>query len=267
MMACQKCGSIIQDGLSICPVCRADLTIQSNYKKVENIVNNDNNSSKNQTVVIPSRKKSKVIYIVIVIVLIIAIFAFFLFNFFKFGKNQNNDAPKDINTVNKENVTTSSKTTTTTTTKKVEESIISGDKITVSGDNYTVPLGFEVRSSTETEMWDYYLIRVSADAMIGFKVIKEEVSLDVLLESMLSQYDLTKNNISCDKTLFEYEGIKYYKIVHVEEISKKESITHNELILEIDNNVYANVYLYNVDSYGEQNYMQTLFKFIKSRNN
>ncbi len=266
MMACQKCGSIIQDGLSICPVCRADLTIQSNYKKVENIVNNDNNSSKNQTVVIPSRKKSKVIYIVIVIVLILAIFAFFLFNFFKFGKNQNNDAPKDINTVNKENVTTSSKTT-TTTTKKVEESIISGDKITISGDNYTVPLGFEVRSGTETEMWDYYLIRVVADAMIGFKVIKEDVSLDVKLESMLSQYDLTKDSISCDKTLFEYEGIKYYKIVHIEEISKKESITHNELILEIDNNVYANIYLYNVDSYGEQNYMQTLFKFIKSRNN
>lgn len=266
-MACQKCGSIIQDGLSICPVCRADLTIQSNYKKVENIVNNDNNSSKNQTIVISSRKKSKVIYIVIVIVLVLGIFSFLLFNVLKFGNNQNNEAPKDINTVNKENVTTSSKTTTTTTTKKVEESIISGDKITVSGDNYTVPLGFEVRSSTETEMWDYYLIRVSADAMIGFKVIKEEVSLDVLLESMLSQYDLTKNNISCDKTLFEYEGIKYYKIVHVEEISKKESITHNELILEIDNNVYANVYLYNVDSYGEQNYMQTLFKFIKSRNN
>ncbi len=266
-MACQKCGSIIQDDLSICPVCRADLTIQSNYKKVENIVNNDNNSSKNQTIVISSRKKSKVIYIVIVIVLVLGIFSFLLFNVLKFGNNQNNEAPKDINTVNKENVTTSSKTTTTTTTKKVEESIISGDKITVSGDNYTVPLGFEVRSSTETEMWDYYLIRVSADAMIGFKVIKEEVSLDVLLESMLSQYDLTKNNISCDKTLFEYEGIKYYKIVHVEEISKKESITHNELILEIDNNVYANVYLYNVDSYGEQNYMQTLFKFIKSRNN
>lgn len=259
MMACQKCGSIIQDGLSICPVCRADLTIQSNYKKVENIVNNDNNSSKNQTVVISSRKKSKVIYIVIVIVLVLTIFSFLLFNSFKFGNNKNKEAPKDINTVNKENVTTSSKTT-TTTTKKVEESIISGDKITISGDNYTVPLGFEVRSSTETEMWDYYLIRVSADAMIGFKVIKEEVSLDVLLESMLSQYDLTKNNISCDKTLFEYEGIKYYKIVHVEEISKKESITHNELILEIDNNVYANVYLYNVDSYGEQNYMQTLFK-------
>ncbi len=248
------------------PVCRADLTIQSNYKKVENIVNNDNNSSKNQTVVISSRKKSKVIYIVIVIVLVLTIFSFLLFNSFKFGNNKNKEAPKDINTVNKENVTTSSKTT-TTTTKKVEESIISGDKITISGDNYTVPLGFEVRSSTETEMWDYYLIRVSADAMIGFKVIKEEVSLDVLLESMLSQYDLTKNNISCDKTLFEYEGIKYYKIVHVEEISKKESITHNELILEIDNNVYANVYLYNVDSYGEQNYMQTLFKFIKSRNN
>lgn len=267
MMACQKCGSIIQDGLSICPVCRADLTIQSNYKKVENIVNNDNNSSKNQTVVISSRKKSKVIYIVIAIVLVLGIFSFLLFNVLKFGNNQNNEAPKDINTVNKENVTTSSKTTTTTTTKKVEESIISGDKITVSGDNYTVPLGFEVRSSTETEMWDYYLIRVSADAMIGFKVIKEEVSLNVLLESMLSQYDLTKNSIFCDKTLFEYEGIKYYKIVHVEEISKKESITHNELILEIDNNVYANVYLYNVDSYGEQNYMQTLFKFIKSRNN
>ena len=189
-----------------------------------------------------------------------------MINFFKFGKNQNNDAPKDINTVNKENVTTSSKTT-TTTTKKVEESIISGDKITISGDNYTVPLGFEVRSGTETEMWDYYLIRVVADAMIGFKVIKEDVSLDVKLESMLSQYDLTKDSISCDKTLFEYEGIKYYKIVHIEEISKKESITHNELILEIDNNVYANIYLYNVDSYGEQNYMQTLFKFIKSRNN
>lgn len=267
MMACQKCGSIIQDGLSICPVCRADLTIQSNYKKVENIVNNDNNSSKNQTVVISSRKKSKVIYIVIVIVLVLTIFSFLLFNSFKFGNNKNKEAPKDINTVNKENVTTSSKTTTTTTTKKVEESIISGDKITISGDNYTVPLGFEVRSSTETEMWDYYLIRVSADAMIGFKVIKEEVSLDVLLESMLSQYDLTKNSIFCDKMLLEYEGIKYYKIVHVEEISKKESITHNELILEIDNNVYANVYLYNVDSYGEQNYMQTLFKFIKSRNN
>lgn len=267
MMACQKCGSIIQDGLSICPVCRADLTIQSNYKKVENIVNNDNNSSKNQTVVISSRKKSKVIYIVIAIVLVLGIFSFLLFNVLKFGNNQNNEAPKDINTVNKENVTTSSKKTTTTTTKKIEESIISGDKITISGDNYTVPLGFEVRSSTETEMWDYYLIRVSADAMIGFKVIKEEVSLNVLLESMLSQYDLTKNSIFCDKTLFEYEGIKYYKIVHVEEISKKESITHNELILEIDNNVYANVYLYNVDSYGEQNYMQTLFKFIKSRNN
>ena len=62
-MACQKCGSIIQDDLSICPVCRADLTIQSNYKKVENIVNNDNNSSKNQTVVIPSRKKSYLIFL------------------------------------------------------------------------------------------------------------------------------------------------------------------------------------------------------------
>ncbi len=262
-MVCPKCGSQIQDGLTNCPVCNEVLVVQNaNIQSLESA----NELSESPTVKSKyiSKYKNTIIGVVGVIVFIVIGYLVFLS-----PKNKEVNLDKDIPTINKEETTTSKKRGTTTTSKKIEEVenqvTESGEVVKIKSYSYTVPIGFQFKEKEEGEEYDYYLLRTKANALIGLTFIESEESLlDVYNKALLSYEE---KGIKTDTTSSEpkYEDYKYYRLSVYDQEDRKNVKLHTNLIIELASGEYVNVYLYEPVSYGEQNYYESLFKFLKSR--
>lgn len=268
-MACQKCGSIIQDGLSICPVCGADLTVQSTYKKVNEpeLKQVQENIS---APVIEKKGKNKLLIILVIVISIVAIvsvlFVSGIFNVFK-----SDDGLTDIKTVNDKVGTTTSSTTKKTTSKvnNDDESVKSGDNVLLNGMTFTVPLGFtfgKVLESEETKQYDYYLMRKESDALINMGLIESNISFEEVLSNVVADYEYdSEGEISTDNELKTYGKYKYYKLIRKEKLGRDKYKEHTIILMKIDENLYLKAYLYETVLFGEQNYLQVLTKFIDSK--
>lgn len=266
-MACKKCGAIIQDGLKICPVCGEDLS-----DDLTNDVQNQGTEIQNYEQIIAKRvnKKKYNIFVIIAIVIVAAIsIVGVLLLSGTISLNESNHSledGKDIKVVNKttEQETTKSSEVKTEDVSDANSESLNGDKVSVYGDNYTVPVGFNYKDETGS-LKNHYLIRPATGAIIGFDLVKnEELTLDTFLENVLNTYETKKLNIETSSIL-EKDGLKYYEILTKEEISKKETKEHVEVIVSLEDGVIFDAMMYDTTAFGYQNYMNVLFNFIKSR--
>lgn len=269
-MKCQKCGSELQNGMSVCPVCGSSLSLQSNYKKLENQVgqfsNNNVNSNQNNGGGPIKPKSNKGIVILIIFITIVAIVCVLFFSGV-LNRTDNDGGLKDVNTVN-EGVDTitkkTSKSTKTTTTTIATTNISSGDEVVLEGLTFTIPSGFEFGYSSSEETRKYYLLRKDANAMISFNI----KYLTKPLEEIFNDTKMLYQDSDTSTTLEEintYNEFKYYKIIHKEEINRNKFKEHIELIMQIDNELYINAYIIEPEIFGEQNYMQILTRFLASK--
>lgn len=273
-MACQKCGCIIQDGLSVCPVCGADLTVQSNYKRVDNKVNSNNVDSSNvittTTEVKVEKHKNKIVIALIIMVSLVAIAVLLVvsgvFNFSS-NKNTSDGELRDIKTVNDDSEVTS-KTTKITTTKTTSNSenntstIKGGESVVINDITFTVPNAYEFGYSNE-EQRDYYLIRRDANVVISFSFGTIDTSLEDIFNELVESYSNEKL-IEYTQELYNYKDYNYYRFVHKEEINRNKYKEHVEIIMQINDDTYVNAYMYEPVDFGEQNYIQTFTSFISS---
>lgn len=277
-MACQKCGSIIQNGLSVCPVCGADLTIQSNYKQNNNqqiVQTNSNNVSTNVTesVVVSEKKKNVVLIVIIILLSIVAIIGVLIVSgTVNFGESNNDNELKDIKTINEEKSTTTSSTTkkTTNTTSKVEKTINGGEDVTLHGLTFTIPNGFIFGPSDESEeekiKYDYYLMRKEADALINMGFILSNISYEEVLSNVIADYEYDSGDeVTTDEEIKTYNNYNYYKIIRKEKLSMGKYKEHTIILIKVDEGLYMRVSLYEPTIFGEQNYLQILTKFIDSK--
>ncbi len=276
-MACQKCGSIIQDGLSICPVCGADLTIQSNYIKnnseqsVQTYSNSVNNTVSEQAI-ISEKKRNVVLSVVIIFLSIIAILGVLIVTgTLNFGKFNDDGNEKDIKTVNEEKKTSSSTTKkTTNSTTKVEDTVNVGENVSIHGITFTIPNGFTFEpaklSDEEKIKYDYYLIRKEADALISLGFILSNISYEEVLSNVIADYEYDSGDeVSSDGEVKTYNNYNYYKIIRKEKLARGKYKEHTIVLIKVDEGVYLRAYLYEPDTFGEQNYLQILTKFIGSK--
>lgn len=265
-MVCPKCSSQIQDGLTNCPVCNEVLIVKSvnqevNLETLENVneikeqpINKANNISKYKNTIIGIAG--------LIIFIVIGYLVFFS------SSNKEVNLDKDIPTINKEETTTTSKKKTTTSSKQDETttSRISGGASVKIGDyEYIVPVGFEFREKEEDERFDYYIMRPQASVLIGLNFIRGAETLQDIYNRIMSSYEENHTTVDTTSEVLDYEGYKYYRLSISEQDSKKKIVLHTELIIEIENGLYLDVLLYEPVNYGEQNYFQSLFKFINSR--
>lgn len=276
-MACQKCGSIIQDGLSICPVCGADLTIQSNYIKnnsEQNVQTNSNNvdNTVSEQAVISEKKRNGVLSVVIIFLSIVAILGVLIVTgTLNFGKFNDDGNEKDIKTVNEEKKTSSSTTKkTTNTTSKVENTVNGGEDVSIHGITFTIPNGFTFESAKKSDeekiKYDYYLIRKEADALISLGFILSNISYEEVLSNVIADYEYDGGDeIYSDGEVKTYNNYNYYKIIRKEKLARGKYKEHTIILIKVDEGVYLRAYLYEPTAFGEQNYLQILTKFIDSK--
>lgn len=267
-MVCPKCGSQIQDGILNCSVCGFDLTgYNSNTIVEETEINNQTNeASDNLSSKINLKNKKSVILIAIVLIIIVC--SFFVFNKSSLFGNNQNSIDKDIPTINKEESTTTSKKKTTTSSKQDETTtsgISGGESVKIGDYEYIVPVGFEFREKESDEKFDYYLMRPQASVLIGLNFIRGAETLQDIYNKIMFSYEENHTTVDTTSEVLDYEGYKYYRLSISEQDSKKKIILHTELIIELENGLYLDALLYEPVNYGEQNYFQSLFKFINSR--
>lgn len=267
-MVCPKCGSQIQDGILTCSACGSDLTSYNSNIKIEDTKINNQTNEASDNLSSKINLKNKKSFILIVIVLIFMAGLFFVFNKSSFFGNNQNGIDKDIPTINKEETTTTSKKKTTTSSKQDEmttSGISGGASVKIGDFEYIVPVGFEFREKEEDERFDYYIMRPQASVLIGLNFTKGAETLQDIYNKILSSYEENHTTVDTTSEVLDYEGYKYYRLSISEQDSKKKTVLHTELIIEIENGVYLDALLYEPVNYGEQNYFQSLFKFINSR--
>lgn len=258
-MTCYKCGNIIQDGLSICPVCGASLITQNNTsdaKGEKNIIDNN---------VVATNKKHRFLIGLIVIIIVIILVTILIFSGLINFNNNKVTTGGNVKTVNGENTKTRS-TTGKKTTEKMEdskESKNSKEHVQINDLSFTVPLGFEFGSQESDENRKYYLLRKNSDAVISFDVLPILSNLDITFEEEVSNYGENKD-ITIDREKHLIKNYEYYRIIHKEIINQKQFKNHLEIIMSLSNNYYINAYILDYENFGEQNYLQVLTNFIDS---
>lgn len=267
-MVCPKCGSQIQDDILNCSVCGTDLTGYNSNTIVEDTEINNQTNEASDNLNSKTNLKNKKSFILIAIVLIFMAGLFFVFNKNSFFGNNQNGIDKDIPTINKEETTTTSKKKTTTSSKQDETTtsgISGGESVKIGDYEYIVPVGFEFREKESDEKFDYYLMRPQASVLIGFNFISGAETLQDVYNKIMSSYEGNHTTVDTTSEVLDYEGYKYYRLSISEQDSKKKIVLHTELIIELENGLYLDALLYEPVNYGEQNYFQSLFKFINSR--